>query len=642
MNYVRSFSSWSVVVVLASLGAQGCSSSSTKPATTCPARSAVAYAEFKPSGMPPATTCPSVGTTFKGTKEGRLLVATPLKIYCRYDQDNGPFDLDGLRKDLGQVKNANWNVSLDCPVLAPTAPRAIAPIDPMVLTPFENAYVGQAGVMRYAGRVVSPPVAIMDSASPTNAYNYTTVLDNFGHGRAVGRVVADFACPLDPTKCDAIKNYLALPLMPALPAPPPPPPWPAATPPPTPEVPPKADPINGGFFGSRGDLADQLRQAVTDLAGVDAMGVAKPFIVNLSLGWDKNIADVLPNCDDCSDAVRLALIRAWCAGGLVIAAAGNGPQGSGPLLPAAWESLAISESDCIANKFDFHRSTGKAKPVYDPLVHAVSAVDVADRPLPTNRLSSQPRLVAYGMDVVTSDMRPPNHTQPFTGTSMATAIVTGVAALVWGTQPSLAPVEVMDAVYAAGLTLPGTVDVCIGGAPCSQSIKRISGCATLMARNVVTGCVPSPGLMLPGPNRAMAVASDGGAPDADAPDGGTPDADAPDTAPPVDAPTPTNPIYRATDQPWVVPQPGPVGCDVCRLHTNKVLDGNLGSSLYPYSTLVQVEVGGSWSDYATVTSSSFSIAMSVAGAPSGSAIVKFTAFVGYWVELPEESVPVVP
>jgi len=91
-----------------------------------------------------------------------------------------------------------------------------------------------------------------------------------------------------------------------------------------------------------------------------------------------------------------------------------------------------------------------------------------------------------------------------------------------------------------------------------------------------------------------------------------------------------------------MPQPGPVGCDVCRLHTNKVLDGNLGSALNPYTTLAQVNVGLGFGDYATVTSRSFSLAMSAPGSTGTSATVKFTAFVGYWVEMPEESVPVVP
>jgi hypothetical protein len=107
---------------------------------------------------------------------------------------------------------------------------------------------------------------------------------------------------------------------------------------------------------------------------------------------------------------------------------------------------------------------------------------------------------------------------------------------------------------------------------------------------------------------------------------------------------PVGRIFDADEQPWVVPQPGPVGCDVCLLHagSNSVIGGTLSSGLTANNSKVQVRVqSGSWNTATMVTTSTFSISTGLAATTSNTAAAKMSAFVGYWISLSEGAVPVV-
>ena len=79
------------------------------------------------------------------------------------------------------------------------------------------------------------------------------------------------------------------------------------------------------------------------------------------------------------------------------------------------------------------------------------------------------------------------YTEMMTGTSAATAAVSGAAAAVWGYRPGLRPYEVMQTLYDAGVTLDpdpsGTArraEICVSGTVCnSMALRRLSVCDAL-------------------------------------------------------------------------------------------------------------------------------------------------------------------
>jgi hypothetical protein len=77
-----------------------------------------------------------------------------------------------------------------------------------------------------------------------------------------------------------------------------------------------------------------------------------------------------------------------------------------------------------------------------------------------------------------------------TGTSVSTAVASGIAATVWGYRPSLSAPEVMALVRQASVDLGQPADFCLGGLSCPlgptdplRSIRRVSLCSA-----VVTAC----------------------------------------------------------------------------------------------------------------------------------------------------------
>ena len=153
------------------------------------------------------------------------------------------------------------------------------------------------------------------------------------------------------------------------------------------------------------------------------------LIVNMSLGWDP--ADTQGSGLKVKWMTQL-LSRAYCEGALVIAAAGNRTGSEGAVFPAALESLAPPDAQqCGRLGYSLVGSSGS----YRPLIHAVGAVDQYDQRLVLARPHGQPRLAAYGMQVVVPGQTATGFTIPQTGTSMSAAVVSGIAAAVWGARP---------------------------------------------------------------------------------------------------------------------------------------------------------------------------------------------------------------
>lgn len=184
----------------------------------------------------------------------------------------------------------------------------------------------------------------------------------------------------------------------------------------------------GGYLGMQSDLAEAIRNEVDDWLEKRTATSQRRLVLNLSMAWDGNLFGGLGN-EEIADmqagtqAVYRALQYAAGFDVLVLAAAGNQKEepckNFGPLLPAAWEITAPRET-C----FD--------KAPYPPLVYAVGGLNAYGDPLDNARPGGMPRRAAYG------------ETDLFTGSSVATAVVSSIAAVIWDTFPGLSPRKIMN------------------------------------------------------------------------------------------------------------------------------------------------------------------------------------------------------
>jgi hypothetical protein len=184
-------------------------------------------------------------------------------------------------------------------------------------------------------------------------------------------------------------------------------------------------------FGWQSEVIKAIQQALRDHAD-------KKLIINLSLGWTRPSGEELPLF------IRVLEI-ARCQGALVFAAAGNAQPGCTAevaTFPAAWETRTATCS-----------GTGPGRVETFPLLRAVSAVDEQGIPLPTN--CAEAKLAALGrLAVVQIGGRTDgtaNYRGPISGTSVATAVTSAIAAGVWARTPGLSAREVIDKVQNTGI-----------------------------------------------------------------------------------------------------------------------------------------------------------------------------------------------
>ncbi len=129
----------------------------------------------------------------------------------------------------------------------------------------------------------------------------------------------------------------------------------------------------------------------------------------------------------------------------MLAAAGNEKgepcSNFGPLLPAAWEIGGPRDESC-------------GEPKKPPLLYAVGGVGADGAALVNARPGGMPRRAAYGEKAVVRCLDPAQHTAMLTGGSVATTVVSSIAAVVWASFPGLSSSEVMDILDASGDELP--------------------------------------------------------------------------------------------------------------------------------------------------------------------------------------------
>jgi hypothetical protein len=424
------------------------------------------------------------------------------------------------------------------------------------------------------------------------------------HGRAVGLTLLEAACGdtavlggEDASKSEStcpieVRNYLGLPLVNA------------ATQ--------EAASGHGGYLGTRGDLALALRRELDEWPADSRARL----LLNLSVGWhgqhNEEFVDELPppariparglqptplggppdTSPLPSSSVYWLLQEASCRGALAIAAAGNAQvdDREGPLYPAGWETApaASPDSEDCRRLVPPGNELGPLTREPGSLVYAVTAVDHAgDRlvttrdPLPVSGLGGTARRAALGSFVVARDPRRASpYTPPLSGTSMSTAIVSGVAAALWALDGTLASHEVMSIIDRSLLRAPdpGAIDLCLGGA-CAGEYGIVRRCQVLGqscpplaapdplywdALSPPTPAAPGPEC-LAGPDCPLAETCEDGADCAG-----------------------TLPVIYPLLEPWAGPQPpGPV-CSLCSVRDH-LLD-KLWENRLPISSVLPLNV----------------------------------------------------
>lgn len=281
------------------------------------------------------------------------------------------------------------------------------------------------------------------------------------------------------------------------------------------------DTLRGGYIGLQGDLAQAI------LSEVDAWRVGdrsqKHLVLNLSLAWDGRFfggltKEQIDEMQAGTQAVYRALQYAAGYDVLVLAAAGNQKrppcQNSGPLLPAAWESAG---------------RRGEER-----LLYAVGGVRSDGKRLVNTRRKGMPRRAAFGVIPAWND----TGGEPeaiLVGSSVATAVVSSIAAVVWDSFPELDSRKVMDILDKSGEELSYQADFW-SGTGAAPAVHWLSLC-----RTVKTACEETGG-RCPLQSSCPALIS------------------IEDTTSSLLA----HPQARGSCRPWVMPQPEDDPCPVCK------------------------------------------------------------------------------
>lgn len=400
-------------------------------------------------------------------------VPTGLQGYCAYEFQG--------QADSDDVKN------LTDAIAASTQGEFEAGVDCQAVQPQGSAITDNAGpeLEEYftwlSGRITADEVATaVPLLSP--AHVHTAIVDtypstqpinpNSNHGPFVASVVESFICPGGTGCSGRVQNYLGLPRTET-----------------------GLDLAGGGQLGRQSDLARGIFNA---MSGAAASG-ADHLVINLSVAWEAeefggmDLGDMNPASRAVYDVIRVAR----CRGALIIAAAGNesGLSCTGePMAPARWEDIpAPTGPQC--------NSLGIASPDVDPaavtpLLYAVGGLFSPGTPMSSTRAEGMPRLAAASSHVLAHSRAGLPNTTVQTGTSVAAAVASATASLVWSYRPTLSPSQIMQGLYMSGRPVNGhSADFGSHGA---APVRRIDACAALDFAIPVAAlpCDPLPPLSL--------------------------------------------------------------------------------------------------------------------------------------------------
>lgn len=334
-------------------------------------------------------------------------------------------------------------------------------------------------------------VAVLDTADRLRPYASATPARQ--HGLAMAEIVREVRCPAGEAACVPLSTFV-----------------PVIAPPSESTHPfDRATVANSSEnLGSLGTLAQGIHDAVTTWQILNKKNPHPdaPLVLNLSVGWDPrwyppdwvgsepwDIKDRVTHkslIDEPSgtipapvQAVHAALMRASCFDVLAIAAAGNNTAGAceqqNAMAPAVWEQMLAPDRKFCDTLFPGElpkERPGKPELAVKrkALVYAAGGLLTMTNaaPLPTSRMGEMaPRFVPASHVVVGSGS---NRTDAWTGTSVAAAAISGLAANLWSYDLRLTSHQVMaliDASGADGPTLPAP-SLLRGAAPPSLSWTR--------------------------------------------------------------------------------------------------------------------------------------------------------------------------
>jgi Subtilase family len=354
----------------------------------------------------------------------------------------------------------------DVPVLLPMSPSH--PLSSQEQTFYEGlraqlrAQVGGASLVPGWPVAAAARVVVIDTAPDSHG---DIAEGESRHGDTLARLIQDLVCHRSPnhlaTSCAAqITTTLALP-------------WVATG----------VLGAQGGHVGTLVDLARAIDRAVGQWQADRAAtpnSTPPRLILNLSVGWEHNAGVA-----DCFDSpaqqvappargVQAILQYAASEGALIFAAAGNDIGGPNPraglICPGSYQGLPRTEAPNL------------------PVLLAVSALDYRDNPLETTRPQGETGLAALGHGGVAWKVGgsvPP----ALTGSSVSTAVASGVAALVWAVRPSWSATQVSAAVYNGGRATSRSTPYCPTTFAACQ-VRRANVCGALISAGVPAACDP--------------------------------------------------------------------------------------------------------------------------------------------------------
>jgi hypothetical protein len=439
---------------------------------------AVADEDFVAHGCTFATPLCPAAPGWTGTDLfGGATIPPGLENFCAYESPTGdPAVLEGL-------VTQGCLVRLDADVMAVT-PLATPPFEKLVWQPLHDNFMRQAGALPSAAAPTQPLVrlTIVDTQP-------TQVLDAPGnalHGFSLAKVAEDLICTRVGTRCGVdIRTRLALAYVKFCSG---------------------CTSVDGGYFGTIGDLARAIRLEVADWEVANSGNQETRLVLNLSVGWDPRFGRIGPSGATTVPvlAVQSALQDAVCRGAVAVAAAGNrisGPENTpGPLLPGGWEDRAAPGfQTCVArvepgrvDPDDFPPG-----PAYRPLLYGAGAVSF-DNSRVVSRTHGEPPRVAFGDHAVgeATIAFESGPTEIQTGTSVAALVAAAAAAASWHYAETKPGYQLMLENYQSGVGLGRTPGYCYppGPAACAMQVRRVDVCDAVAAI-----CANDPGPLCPPP-----------------------------------------------------------------------------------------------------------------------------------------------
>jgi hypothetical protein len=377
--------------------------------------------------------------------------------YCRYtwqpEADPTAAQIDALY-GWGQLDA----VSPDCQAIAPESDDPLSDalkgsLQKVFFERTDRTTAADLGLGGGGAVAVNPVVTVLVvDTQPRDA----TVTPNSQHGHHMGNIIRDIACPDDAIDCRVEVEYaLGLPRLGG-------------------GVP---NHLHGGYVGTFADVAGGIHEGVRRWQAANLTRPPTKLVINMSFGWEATLYGGIDDSPAAVEAIHAALQFAACHGALVIGSAGN--KGdlcdvSGPVMPSAWENEAFPDQ-ARCSELGVPAMVPPAG-LYQPLVNAVGALGMDDQPLVDGRAGANPRLLAPSTHAVAGVV--PQGV--LTGSSVAAAVTSGTAALLWAYRPGLAAGQVMGRIYAAASPLPGTTaDFSLDGT--TPGLRRVNACATVQA-----------------------------------------------------------------------------------------------------------------------------------------------------------------